>query len=522
LLLATCCVAAHAVVRAGEKCDELTALKLPDTTITSASMVAAGPFVLPKIPVLPAQATLNLPAFCRAYGTIKPTSDSEIRFEVWMPAADWNGRFLQVGNAGFNGPILPLFLTRALNDHFAVAATNNGHQELGVSWMIGHPEKVIDFAYRAVHLTAERAKDVVKAFYGRAQEHSYFNGCSEGGREALMVAQRYPQDFDGVIAGDPGHVWTHLFFAGIWDGRAFSDDPAAYIPPKQLEMVHQAVLNACDAQDGVRDGILSDPTRCHFDPVTLLCKDGAGDGCLTQPQVDALKKVYEGPKNSRTGERINFGLEPGIETSMPSVAPGTRPGPNNNDLFFKGMAFEDPKWDAGSLNFDEHVAMIDKKLEFLNATNPDLTRFRRRGGKLIHYHGWGDPGVPPLTSVAYFESVVAKTGGLKSTTDFYRLFMAPGMAHCFGGPGPNSFGNLLAPQPLERNEETDIGMALVRWVEKGVAPAKIIAVKFQDDDPQKGVAMTRPLCPYPQVAAWAGKGDTNSAAAFVCRAGGTK
>jgi feruloyl esterase len=178
------------------------------------------------------------------------------------------------------------------------------------------------------------------------------------------------------------------------------------------------------------------------------------------------------------------------------------------------------KWDAQSLNFDEHVAFIDKKLEFMNATNPDLTRFKRRGGKLIQYHGWSDPGVPPLTAVAYFESVMAKTGGEKRTTDFYRLFMAPGMAHCFGGPGPNSFGNLLAPQPLERNDESDIGMALVRWVEHGVAPAKIIAVKFKDDDPQKGVVMTRPLCPYPQVAAWTSKGDTNSAANFVCRAEG--
>jgi feruloyl esterase len=335
-----------------------------------------------------------------------------------------------------------------------------------------------------------------------------------------MVAQRYPEDFDGVIAGDSGHVWNHLFFAGIWDIRAFSDDPASYIPPAKLEMVRQAVLDACDAMDGVKDGILTDPRRCHFDPAALLCKNGAGDGCLTQPQVDALKKVYAGPKNSRTGERINFGLEPGIETSMPSVAPGTSRATGNNDLFFRGMGFEDPKWDAQSLNFDEHVAFIDKKLEFMNATNPDLTRFKRRGGKLIQYHGWSDPGVPPLTAVAYFESVMAKTGGEKRTTDFYRLFMAPGMAHCFGGPGPNSFGNLLAPQPLERNDESDIGMALVRWVEHGVAPAKIIAVKFKDDDPQKGVVMTRPLCPYPQVAAWTSKGDTNSAANFVCRAEG--
>ena len=516
--LLACCLLAPAMVHAQRACENLTALTLADTTITDAKEVPAGPMKLMKVSILPSPASVDLPEFCKVLGTIKPVPDSEIRFEIWMPVSGWNGRFLQMGNAGFNGPVLPLFLTRGLEEHFAVAGTNNGHQEMGGSFAIGHPEKVTDFAYRAVHLTAERAKDVIKAFYGRSQQHAYFNGCSEGGREALMEAQRYPEDFDGIISGDPGHFWNHLFFAGIWDSRAFQDDPASYLPPAKVELVQKAILSACDELDGVKEGIISDPQRCHFDPGALLCKDDATEACLTAPQVAALKKLYSGPANPRTGERINYGLEPGVNLAAFSIVPGAAKAPNNADFFFRGMVFEDNKWDSRNLNFDEDVRLTDKKLTILDATNPDLTSFRKHGGKLIHYHGWIDPGVPPMTSVAYFESVEVKMGGLKNTTDFYRLFMVPGMNHCFGGPGPNSFGNILTPDPQQPNDENDIQRALVRWVEKGVPPDKIIATKFIDDDSAKGVVMTRVLCPYPQVAKWTGKGDVKSADNFVCRA----
>jgi len=515
-LLAMCAIMPTTSI-AQQSCESLTNLKLQDTIITSATSVLAGPFKLTPIPTLSSETSTDLPAFCRVVGTIKPTQDSDIRFEVWLPASGWNGRFLQMGNAGFAGAILPLFLTRPLANGYAVAATDDGHQGFGTAWAIGHPEKVIDFAYRAVHLTSEKSKEIIKSFYGTAQKYSYFNGCSEGGREALMEAQRYPDDFDGIISGNPGHVWNHLFFSGIWNNRAFQSDPASYLPPAKFALVEKAAVAACDTKDGVEDGIISDPISCDFNASSLLCKGAESDSCLTEAQVTALKKIYSGPQNSRTGERINFGIEPGVETLLTpfSPAPGSPKVPGLADLFFSGMVFENPKWNVQTLNFDESVAFTDKKLGFLNATNPDLSKFKASGGKLLHYHGWRDQGVPPMTSVDYYESVMTDSKGLKNTQNFYRLFMVPGMNHCSGGPGPNSFGNIFAPPPPDA--ENDIQKSIERWVEKGIAPNKIVATKYTDDDPKKSVVMTRPLCPYPQQARWTGKGSANDAANFTCK-----
>lgn len=510
------CLFIPSLALAQQSCESLTGLKLKDTTITSATSVPAAPFKLPPIPGFPGE-TPDLPAFCRVLGSIKPTADSDIRFEVWLPAANWNGRFLQMGNAGFAGMILPHFLTRPLSQGYATAATDNGHQGVGTAWAIGHPEKVVDFAYRAVHLTSETSKEIIKAFYAKEQKYSYFSGCSEGGREGLMEAQRYPEDFDGIISGNPGHVWNHLFFSGIWNNRAFQSDAASYVSPAKFALVEKAAVETCDAKDGVKDGIISDPLNCNFDAAVLLCKNGDAEDCLTQPQITALKKIYSGPKNLK-GERINFGLEPGVESLLSgfSPAPSAPKVPGLADFFFSGMVYENPKWDVNTLNFDESVTFTDNKLPFINATNPDLKQFKARGGKLLHYHGWRDQGVPPMTSVDYYESVMASLKGLKNTQNFYRLFMPPGMNHCFGGPGPNSFGNVLAPPP-PAGDDNDILKVLEKWVEKGIAPNKIIATKYADDEAKKGVAMTRPLCPYPQQARWTGKGSPNDAANFVCK-----
>ena len=517
-LLAGCAIMPKTAL-AQQSCESLTKLKLPDTIITSATSVPAGPFKLMPIPTLSSETSADLPAFCRVLGTIKPTGDSDIRFEVWLPASGWNGRFLQMGNAGFAGLILPLFLTHPLAGGYAVAATDDGHQGFGAAWATGHPEKVVDFAYRAVHLTSERSKEIIKSFYGTTQNYSYFNGCSEGGREGLMEAQRYPDDFDGIISGNPGHIWNHLFFSGIWNNRAFQSDSASYVSPDKLKLVETAAVAACDMKDGVKDGIISDPMSCAFDVSSLQCKTADSDSCLTEAQVTALKKIYSGPQNSRTGQKINFGLEPGVETMLTafSTAPGSPKIPGLADFFFSGMVFENPKWDVQTLNFDQDVTFTDNKLGFIDATNPDLSKFMASGGKLIQYHGWRDQGVPPMTSVDYYESVIANSKGLNNTQNFYRLFMVPGMNHCFGGPGPNVFGNVLAPQPLQPNAENDIQKSLERWVEKGVASNKIIAAKYTDDDPKKGVVMTRPLCAYPQQARWTGKGSTNDAANFTCK-----
>jgi feruloyl esterase len=284
-------------------------------------------------------------------------------------------------------------------------------------------------------------------------------------------------------------------------------------------MVQSAAIEACDAADGVKDGIIADPTRCKFDPGALLCKAGNTESCLTEPQIAALRKIYSGPRNSKTGKQINYGLQPGVESLFAgfSPAPGTPRALGLADLYFIGMLFENPKWESKSLNFDSDVDLAETKVGFLNATNPDLNRFKAHGGKLIQYHGWSDQGVPPMTSVAYYESVIARSGGQKQTDGFFRLFMAPGMNHCFGGPGPNSFGNVIAPAPLQSSAETDIQKSIEGWVEHGVAPGRIVASKFVGDDPKKGVAMTRPLCRYPELAIWAGKGSTDEAANFVCK-----
>ncbi|HEY0426408.1 MAG TPA: tannase/feruloyl esterase family alpha/beta hydrolase [Pyrinomonadaceae bacterium] len=513
-----------AKISAQQSCESLTNLKLQDTIIVSATAVPAGSF---KPPAGSNLESLELPAFCRVAGTIKPTPDSDIRFEVWLPASGWNGRFLQIGNGGLAGVINYSTMPRPLLGNFVVAATDDGHQAspLDGSWAIGHPEKVIDFGHRAVHLTAEKSKEIIKSFYGKSQKYSYFQGCSEGGREALMEAQRYPDDFDGIVVGAPGNYWTHLLSAFIWNSQSLLNNPASYIPPTKLKAVQDAALAACGTQDGVKDDFIKNPEACRFDPSILLCKNGDADNCLTDTQIVALKKIYAGPSNPRTGEKIAPGYAPGCEGQGGWGGPGgyiigSGPGKSLNVFFglgfFRGLVFENSNWDFKTFDFDKDISFTDSKLgATLNAVNPDLTGFKARGGKLIQYHGWGDASPPPLDSVNYYQSVAAKMQGLKKTQGFYRLFMAPGMNHCFGGPGPNSFGNVFG-SPIA-DADHDVLSALIRWVENGKAPNKIIAAKYTDDDPKKRLIMTRPLCPYPQQARWTGKGSPNDAANFVCR-----
>ena len=343
-----------------------------------------------------------------------------------------------------------------------------------------------------------------------------------------MEAQRYPEDFNGILAGAPAHKWTELMFGFAWNAQALSG-PASFIPEAKRRSVREAALAACGTQDSVKDTFIKDPLRCHFDPSVLACKSADSDSCLTAEQVEALKKIYSGPRNSRTGQQISPGYEPGTEDtpgipgiSFASYVFGAAPGASLDAIFssafFGGFVFENPGWKFIDLNFDKDIAKTEEKVgSVLNATNPDLTAFRAHGGKLLQYHGWNDGSPSPHHSVDYYESVTAKMGGLNKTEDFYRLFMVPGMMHCGSGPGPNLFGNMLdfgATNDADRN----IFTALARWTEQGIAPAKIIAAKYTDDDPAKGVEMTRPLCPYPQVAKWGGRGATSDAQNWSCQA----
>lgn len=506
---------------AQRRCESLASLNLADTTIVSATSVSAGPFNLPRGGNPRQPESLTVPAFCRVQGVIKPTPDSDIKFEVWMPAQGWNGKFEGVGNGRFAGSINYRDLGAALRAGFATASTDTGHEANGIEakWALGHPEKIVDFGSRAIHLTNVVGKTIVHDFYGDAPRHSYFAGCSNGGREALMEAQRFPSDYDGIIAGAPANFWTHLMVDAIWASQALYANPASYIPATKLPAIQDAALAACDAADGVKDGIISDPKQCHFRPENLLCHGPETAACLTAPQIVALKKIYAGPIDSK-GRQIFPGTAPGSELGWADGLSGTAREKKGAGFlfgthFFSNMIFDDPAWDFRTFNFDAGVQLADKKMAtILNATDPKLAAFQARGGKLILYHGWADPTIAPLNTVIYYNSVLAAMGR-EQTNSFVRLYMAPGMQHCGGGPGPDSFGAL--PEP-NADPSHSMFISLERWVEHGIAPHAIIATKYtQPPGAARVVEMTRPLCAYPEVATYKGVGDIHDAASFICK-----
>ena len=497
-------------------CESLITVALPSATVSAATSIPAGPFVPPN-----ATAPVTVPAFCRVQGVATPTSDSVIHFEVWLPATGWNGKYDGAGNGGYGGSFSTPdgFMVAGLRRGYATAGSDMGHVAAvtpGGSWALGHPEKITDWGYRASHVTAEVAKSVIKAFYGIGPRLSYFTGCSDGGHEALMEAQRFPDDYDGLVAGASANFWTHQSAAWVWEEeREGLDNPASIVPPSKLPMITAAAVAACDAIDGVVDGLITDPRRCRFDPATLLCQAGDAPTCLTAAQVDAVKQIYQGPVDPRTGKQIYPGLERGGEYGWPGDQ-----GSLGRD-FFRYFVFANPSWDYHTLDFDHDIALADAEVgSVINSTDPNLSTFKARGGKLIMYHGWNDPRVNPRNSINYFESVVATMrhghhnhdhddgdAALEETHKFFRLFMAPGMGHCQGGPGLNTFDTLTA---------------LEQWVEHGIAPDKLIASNaglsfpYNVETPGTG-SFTRPLCSYPQQAVYTGHGSTSDAENFVCR-----
>jgi hypothetical protein len=508
-------------------CERLAKVVLPNAKITLALQVAGGTFT-PMTPVtqwMGSDAALYkvLPAFCRVVIEAQPSTDSDIKIEVWLPVSGWNGKFQGRGNGGFAGEIDYHSLALAVHEGYATAGTDTGHAAAGTDarWALGHPEKITDYGFRAIHEMTETAKIVIKNFYASRLQHSYFASCSNGGRQALMEAQRFPADYDGIIAGAPANFWTHLLTSAVWDAQATTSDEASYIPSSKLPAIARAVNDACDAQDGVTDGILNDPRKCHFDPATILCKTGDSDNCLTAPQVTALKKLYEGAHDSQGG-RIFPGLLPGAEEGpggwslwITGQAPGKSLLFAFGNGFYGDMVYDKADWSYLGVDLGEAVKAADAKMaKTLNATETNLAAFKTRGGKLIMYHGWEDPAISPLNSIDYYHGVVA-TMGRESSDAFVRLYMAPGMQHCAGGPGPDSFGE-NGPSPTAKDAHHSAQLAIEQWVEKGVAPADIIATKYEGRGATGEVKMTRPLCPYPQTAKYNGSGDSNDAASFVC------
>ncbi len=491
-------------LKATASCEGLRLLVLPNATITLARTVDAGAFspTAPPgggAPPGAAGRSFNAPrAFCRVAATLRPSNDSDIKIEVWMPAVNWNQKFQAVGNGAFNGTIAYPAMMAALGRGYAAASTDTGHVGGSASFGLGHPEKVIDFGWRAVHEMTVISKTIIAAYYEAGPRFSYWNGCSAGGRQAMKEAQHFPADFDGIIAGAPGLDWTGRAAQAVRVAQALQKEEAARLSSEKARLVHAAVLQACDLLDGVKDGLVEDPTRCAFDPAVLQCKGADGASCLTSAQVNTARMLYSPQVNPKTKREV-AGLYPGSElgwTDMGWTASARATGLDQ----FRFLVYKDPQWNLDQFNFDTDIVRAEEAdNNTINALDPNLKPFIDRGSRLIQYHGWSDPQISPGSSVQYYRRVLEALGGASRVQGSYRLFMAPGMAHCVGGGGPDTF---------------DMVTALEQWVEQGKAPDQIIA-----SHSTRGVVdRTRPLCPYPQVATYKGSGSAEEAASFVCRA----
>ncbi len=512
----------------GGGCERLASLTLPHTAIAAASEVAAGAFKGPPGPFTGQDVMRlykKLPAFCRVVVESHPSADSDITIEVWMPMEGWNRRLAGDGNGGFAGSIGYADLGAAVAKGYAVVGTNTGHSAsfIDASWALGHPDKVADFGYRAIHEMTVTAKAVVEQFYGAGAKHSYFASCSDGGREALMEAQRFPEDYDGILAGAPANNWTALLTTAAVDTLALTAEPASYIPPAKIPAIAKAVLAECDVLDGVKDGILNDPRKCQFNPAAIECKTGEDtSACLTAAQVTALEALYAGPHDAN-GRQVFPGYPPGAEEGGNGWATwifGPAPGRSLMSMFgqgyFSDMVYDKADWDLKSFTMESGLREArEKTAAALDAVNPDLSAFEKRGGKLILYHGWNDPAISALNTVNYFDSVAAKLGRAE-TNRFVRLYMMPGVQHCGAGSGPDMIGQSWTWP--DQDPGHNVRIALEDWVEKGTAPGTIVAAKTSGGE-QGAVVMTRPLCPYPQSAKYKG-GDPNRAESFVCKGSG--
>jgi feruloyl esterase len=474
-------------VFAAQSCENLAGLAMPAAKIARTEIVPAG------------AAPFNAPlAFCRVQLTMTPTSDSDIKAEVWLPVAGWNGKFQAVGNGDAAGVISYAAMTEALRRGYATSSTDTGHVGNSMEFALGHREKYVDFGYRSLHEMTLKAKAIIHEFYGTLPRRSYWNGCSQGGRQGITEAGRYPSDYDAIIAGAAAIDYMQLHAARMALNAFVHRSADSYIPPEKYPAIHRAALTACDAVDGVTDGLIADPTRCRFDPRVLECKTADGPSCLTPAQVETARGMYAPIKDPSTGRVVSPALlEPGSELGWARLA---GPEPLRNAVEpFKYVVFNDPKWDWHLFSLASDLPRaLQADSSVINFTDPDLKRFFDHGGKLLMYHGWADPQVTPLNSVTYFNEVL-HTAGESSRGKSIQLYMEPGMNHCRGGEGPDTF---------------DAVGELEQWVQTGNAPARIIA----SHSTESVVDRTRPLCPYPQVATYKGTGSIDAAENFRCEA----
>ena len=517
-------------------CERLAAVSLPNTVITLAQVVTAGAFVVPAnpagrggggssalagtiggVPEVPGRVTGNtaglglgynggrgipafstLPAFCHVAATLRPSAASEIRMELWLPLARWNGNFRGTSPNGLGGVVNYNAMAVGLTEGFAVASTDTGHQGGATAWM-QVPDKVTDFAGRAMHETTVVGKALTQAYYGPAPRFSYMIECGGGSAAALHEVQKYPADYNGVVVGGHAAHLTRQIFGQAWLWEASHPGGTAVLPAAKLSVIHRAVLDKCDKLDGVQDGLLEDPIRCTFDPQEIACRSGDGPTCLTPPQVEAAQKIYAGPTNPRTKERVWSPLYRGSELDW--VFFTEAPGPAGIAIStLRDVVLKDRTWDfrTSPIDYDRHVALADQSdIARVNASNPDISAFVKQGGKLILSGGWNNALVPAGAVLDYYRNV-ERTIGAASTRQAVRLYMVPGMIECNGGPGTDTF---------------DMLGVMRGWVERGQAPNEVIASRVERGQ----VVRTRPLCAYPQVATYRGQGNTDDAKNFVCK-----
>jgi feruloyl esterase len=482
---------------AGASCESLAAFSVSNVTVTSATTVAPGAFMPPGGAGRgnAAQQYAALPSFCRVSATLKPSSDSDIKIEVWLPSSGWNGKFQGVGNGGWAGTISYPALAAAVAKGYASASTDAGHSTAGASFATDHPEKLVDYAYRATHEMTVEAKAIIEAYYGNAPKLSLWNGCSTGGRQGVIEASRYPADYNAIIAGATPVTSPRLHAARIQLSQIVHRSPDSYIPPEKYPAIHAAALEACDALDGVKDGIIENPARCKFDPKVMECKGADSPSCLTAPQVETARALYAPLKDPKTGAVLSFPLlHPGSELVWATLA-----GPEAFGIAveaYKFIVYRNPAWDWHTFNPSSDYDLIDAKAGGFTPPSPNLKPFFDRGGKLLMYHGWADQQVAPLNSVTYFDSVVS-LAGKDAAGKSIALYLVPGMGHCQGGAGTDTFDKVAA---------------IEQWVDVGSAPGQIMASHRTAGK----VDRTRPLCPYPQVARYRGTGSTDDAANFAC------
>ena len=503
---------AMAAPAAAKDCGQMAGQALPQGKVTAAVLVPAGEFKPPTgsapPPGVAGAGFKALPAFCRIEATLTPSPDSDIKVEVWMPAAGWNGKFVGIGNGVWAGTISYFELGAPLSRGYAVAATDTGHTGNGLTadWAVGHPEKLTDFGYRAVHDMTVAAKAAVSDFYGSGPKLSFWNSCSTGGRQGLMEAFRYPEDYDAISAMAPANPMTDLMTQSLWTGYQAVRAPGAGLSPAKLAVAHKAYLAECDDKDGLKDGIVSAPQACRFDPAVVQCKAGDAADCLTAEQVATLRAIYGGVRDPKTGKQLLQGYPPGSELQLAVMVSGKEPFPVATS-YFRMLVFGGQKgWDFTKFDYAGDTATARAYgAKTLDAPATGLGPFFAHGGKLLLSHGWADGLIPANNTVAFY-GTLSKSIPAKAAQNQLRLFMVPGMNHCSGGEGPSAIDTLGT---------------IDQWATSGQAPGRVIARRTASPPGAPGPAqppMTRPLCPYPQVARYKGEGPTDQAESFACAA----